>query len=85
MKIWAKVMVDQKIKKDTLFEEAGDFDPAKFRNYLEEIAFKLNIGTPIILSKHINHFLEFNITNFGPNDFAESVEFELLTIENIIT
>ena len=83
MRIWAKIMNNQKIIKDTVFKEAGDFDAAKFQSYLEEIAYGLHIGTPIILNKHINHFLEFNITNFNPTDFAEPIEFDQLVIENV--
>lgn len=82
MRIWAKIMKDQKIQKDIIFEDVGNFDYTKFREYLEAIAYKLHIGTPIILSKHLNHFIEFNITNFDTNDFAEPVEFDSLVIEN---
>ncbi|MDR0850658.1 MAG: hypothetical protein LBN07_04245 [Christensenellaceae bacterium] len=82
MRIWAKIMLNQKIKKDTMLEVAGDYDPDKFQAYLEAIAYKLHIGTPIILTKHLNHFLEFNITSFGQSDFAEVIDFDQLVIES---
>ncbi len=81
VRIWAKVMKDEKIVKQTIFEDYVLFDKANFYDYLATICERLDIATPIILSKHIYHYLSFNNTTFLPSDFPESVNFDKFVVE----
>ena len=82
MKIWAKVLKDEKIILDTIYERAGKFDENEFNSYLSEICFGFDIPTPIIIAVHLDNFLTFNIQKFRPSDFLEAVAFDEFVIEN---
>ena len=47
MKIWAKVMVGDKIKKDVIYESELSLTPSNFQKMLQEIAYLVDIATPI--------------------------------------
>jgi len=81
VRIWAKIICDNKIVKDIIYENPSVFTADSFFNYLADISEKLNIATPIPLSKHLNQFLEFNTTTFFPSDFAEEINFDKLVLE----
>ena len=81
VRIWAKVIKDEKIIKDTIFEDSGSFEQESFYDYIASICEKIDIATPVILSKHLFHFLEFNNACFLPSDFPEDVEFDKFIIE----
>ncbi|MGN0798501.1 MAG: hypothetical protein ACI4L7_02955 [Christensenellales bacterium] len=83
LRIWAKVMNKDKILCDTVFSADEDFDFEKFFTYTAEICHELDIATPVILSKHIFHFLNFHNTTFLPQDFPEEVAFSRLVLEDI--
>ncbi len=85
VRIWAKVMKNEKIVKDTVYEDASIFDIYKFFDYLTPICEKLDIATPIVVTKHLAHFLQFRNTTFMPSDFPESVNFDKLVLENMST
>ena len=48
---------------------------------MSSICEKLDIATPIILNKHIYHYVAFKNTTFLPVDFPESVDFDKFVIE----
>ena len=81
VRIWAKVVKGEKILNDTIFENFTSFDPDMFFDYIATICEKLDIATPVILSKHIFHYLNFNNATFLPADFPEEIEFDKLVIE----
>lgn len=81
VRIWAKITKDEKILKDTIFESYENFDVDKFFDYISAICEKLNIATPVILSKHIFHYLTFNLATFLPQDFPEEIDFDKFVIE----
>ena len=43
----------------------------------------LDLKTPIIIKKHLEHFYLFNTTTFFPSDFVSGVNFDKLIIERI--
>ena len=53
-----------------------------FFDYISQICERLEIATPVILSKHLSHYLSFNNTVFYPVDFPEDVNFDKFIIEN---
>lgn len=81
IRIWAKIVKEEKIVKDTIFEEFTSFNPDNFFDYIATICEKLDIATPVILSKHIYHYLTFNCAVFYPQDFPEDVNFDTFVIE----
>ena len=81
VRIWAKIMKEDKIVSDTIYENYETFKPESFFDYISNICETLNIATPVILSKHIFHYLTFNCASFLPQDFPEEVDFDKLIIE----
>lgn len=83
IKIWAKVMNKHKIvKHTTMFDNAEKMDYSLFFEYISRICHELDIPTPIILKTHIFNYAKFNFVQFKKSDFVESVDFDMLWIEN---
>lgn len=83
LRIWGKIMNKDKIVRDTVFSSEDDFDFENFYTYTAEICHTLDIATPVVLSKHVFHFLNFHNTTFFPQDFPEEVTFSRLVLEDI--
>ena len=83
MKIWLKFMDTEKMLKNTIYEIKEAFEPEHFVDYLHEACYKLDEPTPIVVSKHIKHFLTLNTTVFFPQDFIEKVNFKRLEVDII--
>ena len=82
VRIWAKIMVNNKLKKDMIYESIDSFRIDDLHLYMREICHKFDVGTPIVLKTHKKNFLEFNTCTFLPRDFVETVNFDKLVIEN---
>lgn len=80
-KIWAKIMLKDKILKDCLIETNKFFDIEEFVAYIQEICYELDIPNPIVLSNHFEKFMEFNNVKFVKDDFVEEIHFERLILE----
>lgn len=83
-KIWAKVIKDGKIIKQITYERDEKFSYSHFFEYLADISESLDVATPVLMKPHIFNFAKFNTVRFLPRDFAESVDFDKLVLENII-
>ena len=83
VKIWAKVMIKDKIAKSYVFTKDVDMDYGEFFNYLSQITFNLDIPTPVLIKTHIFNYAKYNFVRFGKSDFVESVDFDRLILENI--
>ncbi len=83
LKIWAKTISEDKIKKDTIYKKDGKYSNRSFMDYLVDICYEFDIPTPIVLKSHIKNFDQFNITRFKAPDFVESVDFDVLVLENV--
>ena len=81
-KIWAKTMLEQKITRSFVLSSVDKFSTAYFFDYLSTICHELDIPTPVILKTHANHFEQFNIVRFKQTDFVESIDFDMLVLEN---
>lgn len=79
--IWAKTQSDEKIKKNELINFDDKFIKSNFFDYVSKICNDLDIPTPVILKKHINHFSSFNIAVFSKDDFIEYIDFDKLILE----
>ena len=80
-KIYAKLIQNNKVISDYVYELKNDFAIHDFFEYLQEICANLDIPTPIILTKHIKNFLVFDSTTFLPEDFVESFPYDKLLLE----
>lgn len=78
--IWAKVLIDKKIRKDTTIN-VENFSYDNLYEYLKEICYNLKIETPLLLQKHHNQFEEYNMTKFSKDDFIDYIDFDNLIIE----
>ncbi len=81
IRIWAQIVKNEKIKKSIIYENNTLFNINNFHDYIVDICAMLNIATPIILSKHISHFVEFNNSVFKSEDFVEQIDFDKLVLE----
>ena len=83
-KIWAKIITDGKIEKQLTYERGDKFSYSDFFTYLADICEGLDIATPVLIKTHIFNYAKFNTVRFLPRDFAETVEFDKLVLENIV-
>lgn len=83
VKIWVKKIKDNKILSSYTLKKDEKFDAAKIFDYLTEIGEVLDTPVPIVLKKHIKHLVLYNQAKFKSSDFAETVDFDVLALENI--
>lgn len=83
VKILAKVMIEDKMKKSHKFIFDEEFEIDHFFEYIREICEFFDSPTPVILAQHIRDFIVFNHTTFKENDFVEKIHFDKLIIESI--
>ena len=81
MKIWARLMIDGKNVKDTLYQDNKSLTYESYENMLRNIADLLDVSSPVTMNIHFKHFKEFNIHRFKPDDFVESFEYDSMEIE----
>ena len=83
-RIWAKVMREDHIEKQTVYEREEKFTYSHFFDYLTEICDTLDIPTPVLLKAHLFNYAKFNHVIFRPADFLETPEFDKLVLENLV-
>lgn len=83
-RIWAKVIREEKIVKQLTYESDDKFVYSQFFKYLSDICEELDVATPVLMKTHIFNYAKFNTVRFIPRDFAESVDFDKLILENIV-
>ena len=83
-RIWAKVMKDGHIVRQTTYAREEKFSYSRFFEYLTEICGELDVPTPVLLKAHIFNYAQFKHVAFRPSDFMESVPFDRLVLENIL-
>lgn len=82
-RIWAKVIREEKIIKQLTYESDDKFVYSQFFKYLADICEELDIATPVLMKTHIFNYAKFSTVRFLPRDFAESVDFDKLVLDNI--
>lgn len=82
MKIWARLIVNGKNVKDTLYENKLPLTFANYEIMLRDIADLLDIPCPISMKLHFNHLKKFNVHRYKEDDFVESLNYDWLEIEN---
>ena len=84
MRIWAKLMMDGKIRKQYVYENPEKLTYSHFFDYLTEICQALDIPTPVLTKTHIFNFAKFNHVKFVSRDFVESLGYDNLFLEYLI-
>lgn len=83
IKIWAKIVKDNKIIKQCVFKKEGEVDYSEFYSYLSEICSTLELATPVLVKTHIFNYAKFNYVKFIKDDFLEPIDFDKLVLENV--
>ena len=83
MRIWAKVLQDHRIMRETVreFVSARPSDMEGWSSLLHELCQDLDLCRPVVLRKHVNDLARFSRVVFKPADFIESVDFDEFEIE----
>ena len=84
VRIWAKVVKDDKILKQYMFETLDAIDYSLFFDYLEDICSHLDIATPVLIKTHIFNYAKYNVVRFSASDFVEKIDFDKLVLENAL-
>lgn len=84
VRIWAKIIKEEKILKDFVYEREIDFNIKHFPLYLMDICDGLDIEMPVLLSKHVKNYYLFNMVKFNGDDFLNEVEFDNLVLESAV-
>ncbi|MBR1868007.1 MAG: hypothetical protein IJ800_05455 [Clostridia bacterium] len=83
VRIWFKVIKDNKTKKQHVYENDEKFTYSHFSEYVAAGCYALDEATPVIIKNHIMNFAKYNSVKFSPDDFVEKVDFDKLVIENL--
>ena len=81
VKIFAKIIKNEKVKNSFKYEREGEFELDDFYEYIKDISEYFDSPTPVILAKHIRDYIIFNTTTFKTDDFVEKVFFDKMVIE----
>ena len=83
MRIWAKVLTEHKIMRETVreFSSARPSDMEGWSVVLHELCQDVDLCRPVILRKHVNDLKQFSRVVFKPADFIETVDFDEFEIE----
>jgi hypothetical protein len=81
MKIWVKLYKNEKIYNSLTFKMTTPLNRQNYEKDLHSICEELDLSTPITLSSHFSHFLNFNISKYLPRDFIEQIDFDFMTLE----
>lgn len=71
-------MKGDKIVRDVLYEDEFTLRSDKYIAALQNIAYQLDIATPVSLPSHLKHLEKFNRVKYLPRDFVEEVDFVLI-------
>ncbi len=82
IRIWAKVIKDDKIVKQFMLEKFTVMDYSQFYEHLTEICSALDIPTPVLIKTHLFNYAKYNVVRFKKDDFVENIEFDKLVLEN---
>ena len=83
MRLWTKLIKNDKIIKDNVFELPANYDINRLELYLSEICGAMDIEKPILLKKHYEHLYYFHSTTFFKDDFIDDCNFDKMICELI--
>ena len=84
MKLWATTVSGEKITRSLVYEYDSISNEDEFVSVLQQVCEQMDVPTPVVTYINFNHYVMFNNTRFKPRDFVESVDFDHMTIENVV-
>jgi len=83
-RLWAKILKDNRLIKDTVISNnSSDTRTHKILQALEDVCIEFDLGKPIWLEIHINEFKRQGKTRFYSDSFIEPIDFDYLEIQII--
>ena len=82
MKIWARLVSDDKIKKDTLYSSPLKLSKDNYELWLRDICHILDVPNPVLLDNHFKNFVNFHNTKFRQDDFVETLDYDIFIVED---
>ncbi|MDE6189659.1 MAG: hypothetical protein K2G37_05185 [Clostridia bacterium] len=82
MKIWARLIKDDKIAKDMIYSSSLKTSASNYELWLRDICHQLDVPNPVLLNQHYKNFVNFHNTRFKDDDFIESLDYDMLIIED---
>ncbi|MDE5990776.1 MAG: hypothetical protein K2O95_02615 [Clostridia bacterium] len=82
MKIWARLIKDDKISKDILYYSSLKLSFGNYELWLRDICHQLDAPNPVLLDQHFKNFVNFHNTKFRQDDFIETLDYDMLIIED---
>lgn len=82
MKIWARLVSDDKIKKDTLYSSPLKLSKDNYELWLRDICHILDMPNPVLLDHHFKNFVNFHNTKFRQDDFVETLDYDIFIVED---
>lgn len=82
MKIWARLVTDDKIQKDILYHSPLKMSKTNYEVWLREICHQLDVPNPVLLDHHFKNFVNFHNTKFKQDDFVETLDYDVLIVED---
>lgn len=84
MKLWATTVSGEKITRSLVYEYDSISNEDEFVSVLQQVCEQMDVPTPVVTYINFNHYVMFNNTRFKPRDFVEHVDFDHMTIENVV-
>ena len=85
VQISTKLIKNHKTVKSFTYKNVSEYESRDFYFHVSEICRRLDIATPIIIDYHRESYEKFNFVKFKPDDFIDSVSFDVFLIENVDT
>ena len=81
MKLWAKLIKNEKIIKNGIVEVENLNTFSGITKAFMDVAEEMKIPTPVITRTSAQFFFDFNSVRFKQDDFVEKIDFDALVIE----
>ena len=83
-RLWAKIIKDNHLLKDTVIcADSEDTRTHKVFHAIEEACYEFDLGKPIWLDSTISEFKRHDKARFTADNFIESIEFDYMEIQII--
>ena len=85
MRIWAKIICDQRIYNQTVreFTSLRSFSNEEIEDMVHVLCQELDLSRPVLLQKHYREFRQFQRLTFKAPDFMEPISFDRFEVELI--
>ena len=75
-------MKDDKIAKDLIYTSSLKLSETNYELWLRDICHTLDAPNPVLLNQHYKNFVNFHNTKFRQDDFIETLDYDMLIIED---